>query len=105
MHLQIFLIHCHNTVQVDLSESNCSHCFNWLFWLGLNCRLDGDCGFLTANLYAKSVFGEDALVNVSIGKQDNGRIGGRITIKSSNQGIARSLSDKISLKQKGKEGN
>ena len=29
----------------------------------------GDCGFLAANLYAKSIFGEDALVNVSIEKQ------------------------------------
>ncbi|VAH85598.1 unnamed protein product [Triticum turgidum subsp. durum] len=28
--------------------------------------LDGDCGFVAANLYAKSVFGEDALVNISI---------------------------------------
>ena len=26
--------------------------------------LDGDCGFLAANLYAKSVFGEDALANI-----------------------------------------
>ena len=26
--------------------------------------LSGDCGFLAANLYAKSVFGEDALANV-----------------------------------------
>ncbi|GJY10674.1 coatomer subunit beta-1 [Tanacetum coccineum] len=31
--------------------------------------LEGDCGFLAANLYAKSVFGEDALVNLSIEKQ------------------------------------
>jgi hypothetical protein len=29
----------------------------------------GECGFLAANLYAKSIFGEDALVNVSIEKQ------------------------------------
>ena len=26
--------------------------------------LEGDCGFLAANLYAKSVFGEDALANI-----------------------------------------
>ena len=31
--------------------------------------LEGDCGFLAANLYAKSVFGEEALVNLSIEKQ------------------------------------
>lgn len=28
--------------------------------------LDEACGYVTANLYAKSVFGEDALVNISI---------------------------------------
>ncbi|KEH28620.1 B3 DNA-binding domain protein [Medicago truncatula] len=33
--------------------------------------LEGECGFLAANLYAKSVFGEDALVNVSIEKQSD----------------------------------
>ena len=26
--------------------------------------LEGDCGFLAANMYAKSVFGEDALANI-----------------------------------------
>jgi len=26
--------------------------------------LSGDCGFLAANMYAKSVFGEDALANI-----------------------------------------
>jgi len=29
----------------------------------------GDSGFLAANLYAKSIFGEDALVNVSVEKR------------------------------------
>lgn len=28
--------------------------------------LDDTCGYVTANLYAKSVFGEDALVNLSV---------------------------------------
>ena len=28
--------------------------------------LSGECGFMAANLYAKSIFGEDALANVSI---------------------------------------
>ncbi|KAM7254027.1 hypothetical protein ACFE04_031709 [Oxalis oulophora] len=31
--------------------------------------LEGECGFLAANMYAKSIFGEDALVNISIEKQ------------------------------------
>ncbi|MCL7028544.1 hypothetical protein MKW94_002596 [Papaver nudicaule] len=63
--------------------------------------LDGDCGFLAANLYAKSVFGEDALVNVSIEKQVDGKLSGYIRIRSKTQGIALSLGDKITLKQKG----
>ena len=60
--------------------------------------LEGECGFLAANLYAKSVFGEDALVNVSIENVD-GEISGFIRIRSKTQGIALSLGDKITLKQ------
>ncbi|GFS44612.1 coatomer, beta subunit [Actinidia rufa] len=63
--------------------------------------LDGDCGFLAANLYAKSAFAEDALVNVSIEKQADGKLSGYIRIRSKTQGIALSLGDKITLKQKG----
>jgi coatomer subunit beta len=63
--------------------------------------LEGDCGFLAANLYAKSVFGEDALVNVSIEKQSDGKLSGYVRIRSKTQGIALSLGDKITLKQKG----
>ncbi|KAF4350944.1 hypothetical protein F8388_021651 [Cannabis sativa] len=63
--------------------------------------LEGECGFLAANLYAKSVFGEDALVNVSIEKQGDGKLSGYIRIRSKTQGIALSLGDKITLKQKG----
>jgi coatomer subunit beta len=63
--------------------------------------LEGDCGFLAANLYAKSVFGEDALVNVSIEKPADGKLGGYIRIRSKTQGIALSLGDKITLKQRG----
>lgn len=63
--------------------------------------LDGECGYLAANLYAKSVFGEDALVNVSVEKQSDGKLGGYIRIRSKTQGIALSLGDKITLKQKG----
>ncbi|EXC28846.1 Coatomer subunit beta-1 [Morus notabilis] len=63
--------------------------------------LEGECGFLAANLYAKSVFGEDALVNLSIEKQTDGKLSGYIRIRSKTQGIALSLGDKITLKQKG----
>ncbi|XP_021808668.1 coatomer subunit beta-1-like [Prunus avium] len=63
--------------------------------------LEGECGVLAANLYAKSVFGEDALVNVSVEKQADGKLSGYIRIRSKTQGIALSLGDKITLKQKG----
>ena len=64
--------------------------------------LEGDCGFLAANLYAKSVFGEDALVNISVEKQPHdGKLGGYIRIRSKTQGIALSLGDKITLRQRG----
>ena len=46
--------------------------------------LEGECGFLAANLYAKSVFGEDALVNVSVEKQPDGKLAGYIRIRYSN---------------------
>ncbi len=41
----------------------------------------GDCGFLAANLYAKSVFGEDALVNLSVEKGADGKLSGYIRIR------------------------
>jgi coatomer subunit beta len=62
--------------------------------------LQGDAGFLAANLYAKSIFAEDALVNVSVEKRQGGKICGYIRIRSKTQGIALSLGDKITLKQK-----
>ncbi|XP_031386551.1 coatomer subunit beta-1-like [Punica granatum] len=63
--------------------------------------LEGECGFLAANLYAKSIFEEEALVNVSIEKQTDGKLSGYIRIRSKTQGMALSLTDKITLKQKG----
>ncbi|KAG6609083.1 Coatomer subunit beta [Phytophthora cinnamomi] len=65
--------------------------------------LGGDTNFLAANLYAKSVFGEDALVNLSVEKQDSGRIAGYIRIRSKTQGIALSLGDRITAVQRGKD--
>jgi coatomer subunit beta len=61
--------------------------------------LAGECGYLSANLYARSVFGEDALVNLSVEKT-NGRLVGFLRIRAKSQGIALSLGDKITLKQK-----
>ena len=65
-----------------------------------NDSLNGTCSFLAANLYAKSIFGEDALVNVSVEKNDAGKIMGYIRIRSKTQGIALSLGDRVSLKMK-----
>jgi len=68
----------------------------------------GDRGsFLAANLYARSVFGEDALVNVSVEKKDDndGKLGGYIRIRSKTQGIALSLGDRITSVQRGKNAN
>lgn len=63
--------------------------------------LMGDCDYLAANLYAKSVFGEDALANLSIEKGTDGQVTGHVRIRSKTQGIALSLGDKITLSQKG----
>eukprot|EP00052_Salpingoeca_macrocollata_P004957 m.44591 g.44591 ORF g.44591 m.44591 type:complete len:945 (-) comp14570_c0_seq1:29-2863(-) len=62
--------------------------------------LEGECDFLAANLYARSVFGEDALANLSIERDASGQISGHIRIRSKTQGIALSLGDKITLNQK-----
>ncbi|KAN0059873.1 coatomer subunit beta [Thecaphora frezii] len=62
--------------------------------------LAGDCGFLSANMYARSLFGEDALANLSIEQLDDGTIQGHVRIRSKTQGIALSLGDKITLAQK-----
>lgn len=60
----------------------------------------GDCGFLSANLYARSLFGEDALANLSIEKGPDGVLQGHVRIRSKTQGIALSLGDRITLNQK-----
>ena len=62
--------------------------------------LTGNSNILAANLYAKSIFGEDALANVSVEKQPSGTLAGYIRIRSKTQGIALSLGDKITLKQR-----
>jgi coatomer subunit beta len=58
--------------------------------------------FLAANLHARSVFGEDALVNLSVERKDEGekKITGYIRIRSKTQGIALSLGDRITSIQR-----
>ncbi|KAF5352861.1 hypothetical protein D9756_006222 [Leucocoprinus leucothites] len=62
--------------------------------------LSGDCDFLSANMYARSLFGEDALANLSIERTEAGTITGHVRIRSKTQGIALSLGDKITMAQK-----
>ena len=51
--------------------------------------ISGDCGFMAANLYAKSIFGEDALANLSIEKPHTGdpdaAVVGHIRIRAKSQ--------------------
>ncbi|KAH9082282.1 coatomer beta subunit [Lactarius deliciosus] len=60
----------------------------------------GDSDFLSANLYARSLFGEDALANLSIERLESGTITGHVRIRSKTQGIALSLGDRITIAQK-----
>ncbi|KEF55988.1 uncharacterized protein A1O9_07568 [Exophiala aquamarina CBS 119918] len=60
--------------------------------------LKGDCQFLSANLYARSVFGEDALANLSIEKTPDNSVIGFIRIRSRSQGLALSLGSLKGLK-------
>jgi coatomer subunit beta len=65
--------------------------------------LSGDCGFMAANLYAKSIFGEDVLANVSIEKSAihaDAPVTGHIRIRAKSQGMALSMGDKINMTQK-----
>lgn len=50
--------------------------------------LSGQCGFMAANMYAKSIFGEDALANLSIEKSSNNTdcpVIGHIRIRAKSQ--------------------
>ncbi len=50
--------------------------------------MKGDCGFMAANLYAKSIFGEDALANLSIERPSNtpnASVVGHIRIRAKSQ--------------------
>lgn len=59
--------------------------------------------FLAVNLYARSVFGEDALINVSVERKDDNidaKLSGYIRIRSKTQGIALSLGDRFTAIQR-----
>lgn len=79
--------------------------------------MSGECDFLSANMYARSLFGqfcfflifssldaivryragEDALANLSIERTEAGTIVGHVRIRSKTQGIALSLGDRITM--------
>merc|ERR1711972_758364 len=56
--------------------------------------------FVAVNLYAKSIFGEDALANISIEKLPDSRLTGSVRIRSRQQGVALSLGDRITTVQR-----
>ena len=102
-----------NKVAVNTSASNLHDFLNHIKTVtNMNCltppkAIGGSCNFLAANLYARSIFGEDALVNVSVeciktknGAKESSRIVGAIRIRSKTQGIALSLGDRITIEQK-----
>jgi coatomer subunit beta len=91
-----------NTVITDINEF-LKHIIKStnMYCLTPESALTGDCEFLSANLYARSIFGEDALANVSIEKQNDGRISGFIRIRSKTQGIALSLGRQLEKDSKG----
>ena len=74
----------------------------------MNCLTPGavigeECQFLSANLYSRSSFGEDALANLCIEQQTNGPIIGHVRIRSKGQGLALSLGDRVaSISRKSK---
>lgn len=62
-----------------------------------------ECKFLSANLHARSKFGEDALANLSIERSEQtGRIVGHVRIRSKGQGLALSLGDRVAELQRQK---
>jgi len=65
--------------------------------------LQGFGNYMAANLYARSIFGEDALANLSIEKplaSTDSAVIGHIRIRANSQGMAVSLGDKINKVQK-----
>ena len=61
----------------------------------------GNCGILVANLYARTIFGEDALANISMEQGVDGEVvTGHVRIRAKTQGIALSMGDKMTMSMK-----
>ncbi|KAF8821121.1 beta-COP [Cardiosporidium cionae] len=63
-------------------------------------NLSSNTSFLAVNLYSRSIFGEDALANISLEKLADGKLAGCIRIRSRSQGVALSLGDRITVLQR-----
>lgn len=85
-----------------LQTTGCSFHYRHFWYLSA----DTSCSLLICfpvYLQNCSVFGEDALVNVSVEKKEDndGKLAGYIRIRSKTQGIALSLGDRITSVQRG----
>jgi len=98
-----------NKVAVNTSFTNLEKFLKHVMTItNMNCltpmEVSEDCNFLAANLYAKSVFGEDALLNLSVEKRSEStgeiKLHGYMRIRSKTQGIALSLGDRLQAKQR-----
>lgn len=99
-----------NKVSVNTTITNLSEYLDYLLKsINMKCltpekALSGQCGFLAANMYARSIFGEDALANLSIEKSlnkgDDSPVVGHIRIRAKSQGMALSLGEKVNKSQK-----
>eukprot|EP00698_Gefionella_okellyi_P020701 TRINITY_DN6540_c0_g1_i1.p1 TRINITY_DN6540_c0_g1~~TRINITY_DN6540_c0_g1_i1.p1 ORF type:complete len:969 (+),score=240.95 TRINITY_DN6540_c0_g1_i1:62-2908(+) len=58
-------------------------------------------GFVAANLYAKTIFDEHILANVSVEKlAETGRLNGFVRIRSKTQGVALGVGERITMQQR-----
>ncbi|KEG06517.1 putative coatomer beta subunit [Trypanosoma grayi] len=62
---------------------------------------DDDYGYISCSLYARTVFGEDALANVSVERDSHGKISGVVRIRSNTQSIAYGIGERLSLLETG----
>lgn len=62
--------------------------------------VEDQCSFVTANLYARSIFGEDVLANVSVESEGGSQVTGLVRIRAKTQGIALAIGEKIQQAQK-----
>ena len=76
-----------------MQTTGCFHFYPHFWYLG---TVTSHC-FVACKKKHNSVFGEDALVNVSVEKKEDndGKLAGYIRIRSKTQGIALSLGDRI----------